>query len=206
MNGILGANIARENQNGIELNDSNTHEIHDNKITSNLDGIYMNWSNWDIECSSNNMSSNQVVDVFVSGNFNHDNILFNNIFVDNSVQAQDYSNVGDNSWNTIEIGNYWSDYEGKDLDGDGIGDVPYNILSAPGIQDMLPILFPIDEDRPPLGDEYPWIAVIVFVVIVLGCLLSSCIKKALIRDQNGFTRHSVQNYKVPGHKFLQKRL
>lgn len=36
------------------------------------------------------------------------------------------------------VGNYWSDYKGKDLNGDGIGDEPYTF---DGGQDEYPLIF-----------------------------------------------------------------
>ncbi len=35
-----------------------------------------------------------------------------------------------NHWNGSEAGNYWSEYEGYDLDGDGIGDQPFKIQNV----------------------------------------------------------------------------
>lgn len=36
----------------------------------------------------------------------------------------------DNQWDNGAIGNYWSDYSGKDTNDDGIGDTPYTIPEA----------------------------------------------------------------------------
>lgn len=47
----------------------------------------------------------------------------------------------DNSWNGSTGGNYWSDYDGFDLDGDGVGDVPYRIQNVfEHIEAQLPLL------------------------------------------------------------------
>lgn len=47
----------------------------------------------------------------------------------------------DNSWNGSTGGNYWSDYDGFDLDGDGIGDIPYRIQNVfEHIEAQLPLL------------------------------------------------------------------
>jgi len=51
----------------------------------------------------------------------HHNIIHHNNFINNTVQVQclDSSNIWNNG---AGEGNYWSDYNGTDLDGDGIGD------------------------------------------------------------------------------------
>lgn len=53
-----------------------------------------------------------------------DNRVYGNAFVDNRTQVKYVQNVAD-EWSFDGRGNYWSNYLGWDLDGDGIGDVPY---------------------------------------------------------------------------------
>lgn len=85
----------------ILLEKSDDNIFFQNTITNSSRGIYM------VDDSKNNL-------------FYHNNII-NNIH-----QA---SSNGENRWdNGMNIGgNYWDDYKGIDIDGDGIGDQPYQI-------------------------------------------------------------------------------
>ncbi|MHA2408136.1 MAG: NosD domain-containing protein, partial [Candidatus Ranarchaeia archaeon] len=59
------------------------------------------------------------------------NTFFHNNLIDNVIQAGvplGYANTWDDGYPSG--GNYWSDYTGVDVDGDGIGDTPYVILSV----------------------------------------------------------------------------
>jgi parallel beta-helix repeat protein len=53
------------------------------------------------------------------------NSIYCNNIINNSVQA--HNSGGKNQWDNGTMGNYWSDYNGIDLNRDGIGDVPYHI-------------------------------------------------------------------------------
>jgi len=53
-----------------------------------------------------------------------DNRFYDNAFVTNRVQVKYVQNAF-SEWSWHGVGNYWSDYRGWDLNGDGIGDVPY---------------------------------------------------------------------------------
>jgi nitrous oxidase accessory protein len=53
-----------------------------------------------------------------------DNHVYDNAFVNNRTQVKYVQNVAD-EWSLDGRGNYWSNYLGWDLGGDGIGDVPY---------------------------------------------------------------------------------
>ena len=54
--------------------------------------------------------------------------FYRNSFVENTVQvvAQGHGVAGKNTWAFEGIGNYWSDYRGYDLGGEGLGDVPHH--------------------------------------------------------------------------------
>ncbi len=68
-----------------------------------------------------------------SGNIPEGIEVFNNSFVNNTRQlggciCVDYNlTEAVHNWDSGRIGNFWSDYNGTDANGDGIGDTPYNI-------------------------------------------------------------------------------
>jgi uncharacterized repeat protein (TIGR01451 family) len=152
--GLIGAtgntisgNTATGNQVGTYLTFSSDNTISSNTANDNLYGIAFEFS-----CSTNTISGNTAtgnteagISLYSSGG----NIIYLNTF-ENSNNA--YSDSA-NSWNATTtvtwehegrnltglLGNVWSDYDGLDCDGDGIGDTPYNIEGPTGEKDYHPI-------------------------------------------------------------------
>lgn len=56
-----------------------------------------------------------------------DNTFEANSFIDNLSPVELIGKSTDTRWNGATRGNYWGEYEGYDLDADGIGDVPFKI-------------------------------------------------------------------------------
>jgi len=161
-NTISGNAITRNNY-GITLINSNNSDISNNTFTDNFkDGIKFDYSN------NNTISGNAIgysyhgIYLFYSNNnaifdnsFNDNqygievskssdnNINYHNNFINN--KRQNSQDAGYNTWysSTLKEGNYWDDYEGTDANGDGIGDIPYNIAGGDN-QDLYPLINPFD--------------------------------------------------------------
>ncbi|MGD2066814.1 MAG: NosD domain-containing protein [Candidatus Bathyarchaeota archaeon] len=114
------------------------------------------------ECSNLTFAQNYVADNPVGIQTCTSFLLFQNSFVNNDVQLE----ILDDKiyfWemDSGEIGNYWSDYTGKDADGDGIGDSPYSIGNQ--ILDNYPLMEPVR-----IIPEFPlWVILQVTIVAVL---------------------------------------
>ena len=106
-NKIIGNNL-ENNSDGLAFSHTQDNIITENSVTANH-GWFMEFT-WGIH-------------FFDASN----NVIFNNNFIDNRAQVgiEDSSNMWDNG----KIGNYWSDYDGTDANGDGIGDTPYEVDS-----------------------------------------------------------------------------
>ncbi len=102
----------------------------------------------------NNISSSRVGTTVYGANYN---LISNNNYVNNTIQfsaGEDYLLTwgGNRSVNTIDK-NYWSDYEGTDSNGDGVGDSPYVIDEYN--QDDHPLTNPAQILPPPFHSTPP---------------------------------------------------
>jgi len=123
INCSISHNIITYNYKGIHIVNSNRSIFTDNTFIKNLEAIYFTNSS-NNTFIKNKLSENEFAIVLINSN---NNKAFHNNFINNTHTVSSVNSV--NFWDNSVEGNYWSDYEGKDINQDGIGDLPYTIAT-----------------------------------------------------------------------------
>ncbi len=145
VDGITVKNIKVENFSiGMYIWTQN-NTVTENSVSNNIVGLLISGSNGTI---TKNYISENIDGLFfgsnsASGESPPDMIVHQNSFIENNVQISGCQcktyNLTETPhyWDNGKAGNYWSDYNGTDANGDGIGDTAY-------------VIDPLDLDRYPL--------------------------------------------------------
>lgn len=165
-NNTISRNIISNNSVGVKVDMSGSTTISENYISSNEVGIWLSGS-------QNRVVRNEIINNgvavrdFIGGNF-----IQHNNFVNNSVTLPE-SSVDRNVWDDgyPSGGNHWSNYNGTDKNGDGIGDTYYSINE--NNQDNYPLMEPV------VIPEFPsW--------TILPLFLGSAFVLVFFKKKNGF--------------------
>jgi len=173
-NSIYGNEIVNCNT-GIQISHGANNTVSENNLVNNsANGINFYDTNNNYIIGNNVTNSGERGILFTASN---DNSFFRNNF-NNSNQTFDssailtYLTLSVNNWDNGFEGNYWSDYDGTDANGDGIGDTPYVINE--NNQDNYPLTNVIP--------EFPsWIILPLFLTATLFAIV---IKKRLLHPRS----------------------
>jgi parallel beta-helix repeat protein len=130
----ISSNIIWDNARGLTIySKSHTNIVSGNTISNNYMGILVERADGNV-IAGNNVSNNQIgIDLKDCS----ESWVYSNCF-NNGYNA--YDSGSDNNWDRRRSGNYWSDYTGQDIDGNGIGNSPYLINGLAESKDNFPLI------------------------------------------------------------------
>lgn len=131
---IKGNLIANNRLGGVELSNCPRVDIIYNGIYNNGGhGLMLIMPVLGYNYGSSTIKNNLIIDnnnlgIYLRASYNY---IYNNSFIGNGQNAREYDSETSNSWNFGGLGNFWDDYLGEDIDGNGIGDSPYDVPEFP---------------------------------------------------------------------------
>lgn len=167
-NHFLGNNITKQGA-GINSLMGSANIISGNKITNcQIYGIRL--ESYPSSIIGNNFENNAIGIFFGHGASN--NTIYDNNFINNEKDMDDAHSVAPwlyeisvNYWDNGAEGNYWSDYNGTDNDGDGVGDSPHFVYE--NNEDNYPLMNPVDITTIPEFPSWtPLLTTLIAVVVV----------------------------------------
>ncbi|NLF88164.1 hypothetical protein GX563_05000 [Candidatus Bathyarchaeota archaeon] len=155
-NNTLTGNAVKDNIVGVLLSGS-ANNISMNYISDNRQGLFFGFE------QVNGSSFNIPADIDVSRN----SFLFNEMQLSGCVCEVYNFTEARHTWDHDGRGNYWSDYNGTDSNGDGIGDTAYII--DPLNYDRYPLIeSPARQPTPNQPFPTEWIIAVVIIILVLA--------------------------------------
>ena len=149
---IYGNNVANFSESGMTINLGTNSSIYENNVSHSKCAIIIrNYGDtWIIE----------------------NNTFYHNNFINNTQNIRIESPSHQNYWDNGSEGNYWSNYNGTDNNGDGIGDTSY-VIDEKNI-DSYPLMTPYESMQQ--SNQMLWvylgiIGLIVFAAITIGTTL-----------------------------------
>ena len=140
---------------GIQLDNVSNGQLINNTTYDNTHGMYI-WSSLNLKIVRNRFYNLRGLNMV----FTNDSIFYLNTFINsiydiffqwstNQYNSQKmFSYTYNGSSFTNYLGNYWSVYTEPDVDGDGLGDIPFMIdpfvITNPRLRDYYPLIAPID--------------------------------------------------------------
>ncbi|MHA1380769.1 MAG: NosD domain-containing protein [Candidatus Helarchaeota archaeon] len=154
-NSLILNNILNNTDKGIWLYGVKQNNISKNLIEFNDIGLHLEQETNENIVSKNIFIYNYNFSILIEPNVlipDRNSIFYNDFINNNEGGIQALDDGTNNKWNLSIGGNYWSDYLGFDIDGDGFGDVNYNLAGSASSNDYMPLIIPNFNTMPKIDD------------------------------------------------------